>query len=221
MKGIEKNTFIFLKNLEKNNNRDWFNENKNDFEIAKANVLEFVENLLVEMNSFDNSMSKVDAKKSLFRIYRDTRFSKDKRPYKTNFGASINGIGKKDGGAGYYLHISSGECFIAGGVYMPETATLKNIRKEISVFSNDFKAIIDDKNFKKYFKNLSEDSKLQKIPQGFDKEDPMAEFLKLKNFVVFYPIKDEDLTEKDSIKNLSKVYKAMKPLIDFLNRSLE
>lgn len=213
-------TISFLKLLAKNNNRDWFNENKNLYTEAQSNVLNFLEDLISEMGNFDENLLKIDAKKSMFRIYRDTRFSKDKIPYKTNFGASL-GMGKGSQKGGYYFHLEPTKSFLAGGLYMPDSPILKNVRKEISLYGEEFLAIINDKNFKKHFSGLSEDDKLKKIPQGFEKEDPMGEYLKLKSFIVVYNLKDEEVFDKKAATNLSKIFEAMKPLTDFLNRALE
>ena len=215
---IDKETFKFLKDLKKNNNRDWFNENKARYVAANQNVLDFVSELLEKMSAFDENLGKLDPKKTLFRIYRDTRFAKDKTPYKTNFGASINGIGKKDGGAGYYLHISPGECFLAAGVYMCEPKQLKKIRQEISVNAEEFNGIIGHKDFKKFeFSN----EKLSRVPQGFEKDDPMAEFLKMKHMVVSVNIKDEELMKADAVKSCAKEFEKMADFVDFLNASIE
>lgn len=216
MTTLSPEVFGFLKKLNKNNNREWFTENKNLYTESQQNVIAFLEDLLKEMAEFDEELAKIDAKKSLFRIYRDTRFSKDKIPYKTNFGASL-GMGKGSQKGGYYLHLEPGKSFIAGGIYMPESAVLKELRKEISLYGNEFLAILNHKEFKKHFPELDQDDKLKKIPQGFEKEDPMAEFLKLKNFIVVYYLKDEEILNKDAAKNLAKVFRLMKPLNDFLN----
>jgi len=213
---ISPKTLDFLKKLHKNNNREWFTENKHLYTESQQNVIAFLEDLLKKMSEFDEELAKIDAKKSLFRIYRDTRFSKDKIPYKTNFGASL-GMGKGSQKGGYYLHLEPGKSFIAGGIYMPEPAVLKELRKEISLYGNEFLAILNNKEFKKHFPELDQDDKLKKIPQGFEKEDPMAEFLKLKNFIVVYYLKDEEILNKDAAKNLTKIFKLMKPLNDFLN----
>ena len=213
---MKSSTFNFLKNLSKNNNRDWFNDNKALYTDAQQDVVALITDLIEEMSSFDEEIAKLDAKKSLFRIYRDTRFSKDKSPYKTNFGASL-GMGKGSQKAGYYLHIEPGKSFLAGGVYQPESAVLKEIRKEISAFGDEFLEVLNHKDFKKYFGELDQADQLQKVPQGFEKDDKMAEFLKLKNFIVVYHIKDEELLSTTAAKDFAKIYKAMKPLNDFLD----
>jgi uncharacterized protein (TIGR02453 family) len=158
------------------------------------------------MAVFDEEIGKADAKKSLFRIYRDTRFSKDKSPYKTNFGASL-GMGKGSQKAGYYLHIEPGKSFLAGGIYMPESSVLKEIRKEISAFGEEFLAIVEKDEFRNYFRGLSVEDKLKKVPQGFEKDDKMAEFLKLKHYIVTHPVSDEQLLNENAAKNLRKFIK--------------
>ncbi len=213
---MKSSTFNFLKNLSKNNNRDWFTENKSLYTEAQQDVVSLVEGLIEEISAFDEEIAKLDAKKSLFRIYRDTRFSKDKSPYKTNFGASL-GMGKGSQKAGYYLHIEPGKSFLAGGVYQPESALLKAIRNEISAYGEEFLEILNHKDFKKYFGALDQGNILQKVPQGFEKDDKMADFLKLKNFIVIYNIKDEELLSPTAAKDFAKIYKAMKPLNDFLD----
>lgn len=217
---ISKETLNFLSDLQLNNNRDWFTENKELYTNAQQNMISFIENLMAEMGSFDEDILKTDAKKTLFRIYRDVRFSKDKSPYKTNMGASL-GMGKGSQKAGYYLHVEPGKSFLASGIYMPESSALKTIRKEISLYAEDFLKIVNDKNFKKLFKELDQEDQLKKIPQGFEKDDPMAEFLKLKNFIIVYALKDEDLTKKDAAKKFADIFETAKPLNDFLNRALE
>lgn len=213
---MQSSTLQFLRTLEKNNNREWFNENKTTYQEAQQDVISFVEKLIEEMVVFDEEIGKADAKKSLFRIYRDTRFSKDKSPYKTNFGASL-GMGKGSQKAGYYLHIEPGKSFLAGGIYMPESSVLKEIRKEISAFGEEFLAIVEKDEFRNYFRGLSVEDKLKKVPQGFEKDDKMAEFLKLKHYIVTHPVSDEQLLNENAAKEFAKIYKAMKPLNDFLN----
>ena len=214
---MKPSTLQFLKTLQKNNNRDWFNENKSIYIEAKDDVLLFVENLIEEIAKFDEEILKIDPKKALFRIYRDTRFSKDKTPYKTHFGVSL-GMGKGKKISGYYLHIEPGKSFLAGGVYQPESSALKEIRKEISLNGKEFLAILEQKNFRNNFRGLSVESKLQRVPNGFEKDDPMAEFLKLKNFIVSHPISDEQVVDKNAAKNFAKILQSIKPLNDFLEK---
>jgi len=203
----------FLKELKKNNNREWFEENKKQYNDAREEVISLVEELIGEVARFDEEIGKTEAKKTLFRIYRDTRFSHNKEPYKTNFGANL---GKNK--AGYYLHIEPGKSFLAGGIYMLEPDKLKELRQEISYNAAAFQKIIDDANFRRYFGGLSEtDGKLSRVPAGFEKDDPMAEYLKLKHFVAIRPVPDEELLEKDAARKFAEIYRSLKPLNDFLN----
>ena len=217
---MQSSTLQFLRNLEKNNSREWFNDNKTLYQEAQQDVISFVEKLIEEMADFDEEMGKLEAKKSVFRIYRDTRFSKDKTPYKTNFGAGL-GMGKGNKISGYYLHIEPGKSFLAGGVYKPEPSVLKTIRQEISAFGDEFKAILEQDEFRNYFRGLSVEDKLKKVPQGFEKDDKMAEYLKLKHFIVTHPISDEQLLSENAVKEFTKIFKAMKPLNDFLQTPFE
>lgn len=216
---LSPDVFSFLKKLTRNNTREWFNDHKDLYIQSRENIIEFLEDLVMEMALFDEEQAKTDVKKSLFRIYRDTRFSKDKSPYKTNFGASM-GMGKGNQKAGYYLHIEPGKSFLAGGIYMPDAGVLKLIRKEISLYSDEFLTNLNNPDFKKHFPELDQESKLVKVPQGFEKDDPMADFLKLKNFIVVYTLKDQELLDKEAVKNLAAIYEIMKPFNDFLNAAV-
>lgn len=216
---ISSKVFDFLKLIDKNNNREWFNDNKNLFLEAQSDFQNFTEELISEMGKFDETILKLDAKKSLLRIYRDTRFSKDKTPYKNYFGASI-GMGKINTKAGFYLHVQPGKSFLGSGIYLPDSPVLKEIRKEISLFKDDFLKAIDDKDFKKYYGELDQEHKLKNVPQGFEKEDPMGEYLKLKSFIGVHNITNKDLSDKNAVKNISKIFEVAKPLNDFLDTSI-
>lgn len=217
---MKSSTIQFLKTLVKNNNRDWFTENKETYLEAQQETIAFVEELIHEIAKFDEEVLKIDAKKSLFRIYRDTRFSPDKTPYKTNFGASL-GMAKGKKLSGYYLHIEPGKSFLAGGVYQPESSVLKTLRQEISANGKEFLQILEQQDFRNNFRGLSVESKLQRVPAGFEKDNPLVEYLKMKQFVVSHPVSDAQLLHKDTAKNFAEIYKSLKPLNDFLNQALD
>lgn len=219
MAQIKKETLTFLSKLKKNNDRDWFNANKQLYVDAHANIVEFVADLINKIAVFDKTVVGLEPKKCVFRIYRDTRFSKDKTPYKVNLGANITGIDKR-GKSGYYLHIQPGDCFLAGGVYMPEPERLKLIREDISMEGEKFLKIISDKTFKKNFKELSGD-KLKTVPKGFDKEDPMLKYLQLKNLVMYHEVKDEVALSAKFAAYCANIFKSMMPMNEFLNASIE
>lgn len=212
---IEPSTLTFLNTLARNNNREWFNENKSIYLDAKEDVDLFIENLIQEVSEFDEDILKIDPKKAVFRIYRDVRFSKNKTPYKKHFGASL-GMKKGKKTSGYYLHIEPGQSFLAGGVYQPEPSDLKMIRNEIAASGRELLEILENENFRNNFRGLSIENKLHRVPAGFEKDHPMAEYLKLKSFIVTHPVSDEQLLDKNAAKNFATIFKSIKPLNDFL-----
>ena len=147
----------FLGELRKNNNREWFQANRKWYEQCRSEFEFFVTLLINEIGKFDRSIGALKASDCLFRIYRDIRFSPDKTPYKTNFGAYIAKGGRKSEFAGYYFHIEPGNCMLAGGIYMPSKEILKAIREEIYHNTEDFLAIIHNKDFQKVFLEISGD----------------------------------------------------------------
>ncbi|MFZ7105791.1 MAG: DUF2461 domain-containing protein [Bacteroidota bacterium] len=221
MTTIQPKTFAFLKALKKNNNRDWFNDHKSEYENAKDNVLGFIQELVVAFSTFDSSLRGLEAKDCLFRIYRDTRFSKDKTPYKTNLGASINAGGKKSMGPGYYVHLEPGGSFIAGGIWMPPADEVKKIRQEIDYNGKDLKKVLTKPSFKKAFGGLSREHALKTAPKGYPKDHPDIELLKLNSFIVWKNVSDKDILGPKSIKSLTTLGKEMKPLMDFLKTALD
>ena len=221
MAQINKETLDFLAKLKKNNNRDWFNANKDKYIAAHENVTAFVAEVISKISAFDKSVAHLDPKKSVFRIYRDVRFSKNKDPYKTNFGASMAGGGKGlTSKAGYYLHIETGGAFLAGGVYMPEPERLKLVREDISMEGKKFLKIINDKTFQKNFKGLSKEDKLKTVPKGFDKEDPMIKYLQYKSFIAYHEVNDKMLLSPKYASYCADIFKSMVPFNNFLNASL-
>lgn len=216
---LQKSTLDFLKVLKKNNNRDWFEKNRTKYEAARVDFASFINNLITELGKQDSSLKGETAKDSIFRIYRDVRFSKNKDPYKTNFGAVVCKGGRKSDRACFYIQVEPGNSFIAGGKWMPQGDQLKDIRQEIFYRTKDFKKILNEKSFKKYFGKLS-DLKLKLPPKGFDKSFTDIELLKYTSFIVETPLKDSDLLSKNIYKKCSEVFKGMKPLLDFLNEAV-
>ncbi|HEX5169927.1 MAG TPA: DUF2461 domain-containing protein, partial [Cyclobacteriaceae bacterium] len=178
-------TIAFLKSLSKNNNREWFEKNKPKFLVAKEEFEHFVTALVNEITKFDGSLMGLDPKKFIFRIYRDVRFSKDKRPYKTNFGAGISSNGKGLGRPGYYLHVEpGGKSFVAGGLYMPEPEILGKVRQEIDYSGDELRKIMSNKKFKNLYRDFWDEDKLKTMPKGYPKDHRCIEWLKLKSFIV-------------------------------------
>lgn len=219
---IQPSTLEFLKKLKKNNNRDWFEKNKEAYKAAQADVEQTVNGIITGIRSFDKRIeSTLDAKKCLFRIYRDTRFSKDKTPYKTNLGASINPGGRMAAVPGYYLHIEPGGCFLAGGMYMPPAPELAKIRQEIDYNLDEFQKLLKAKDFKKYFNGLDEIEKLKTAPKGYAKDHPALGLLQHKHFIVSAYLKDAELSSKGFVKQATAIFKAMHPLSLFLQRAID
>ncbi len=217
---IQVATIKFLKELKRNNNRPWFEEHRKQYENAKTDFLALVEKLVPGIATFDKPIGNLEAKNCLFRINRDVRFSKNKDPYKNNLAAYFNKDGKKGLGAGYYLHIEPGKSFVAGGIWVPEPAVLAGIRQEIDYSFKEWKNIIAAKSFKKNFAEGIKGETLTRPPKGYDENNPAIEFIKMKSFIVSRSYTDSDLINKNCIKELTKTFNSMKPLIDFINTSL-
>ncbi|HXH18685.1 MAG TPA: DUF2461 domain-containing protein [Chitinophagales bacterium] len=218
---IQPSTLAFLRQLSRNNNREWFNANKHLYEAAKADFEKFVDELITAIGKFDKSVQGLQAKDCVFRIYRDVRFSKNKEPYKKNFGAYITSGGKKSMKPGYYIHVQpGGESFLAGGAYMPPPSVLSAIRQEIDYNQKEFERIIKSKSFVKYFKKL-DGSRVKTAPKGYPKDHPSLELLKHKDFLAVHHLADSTLHSKNAIIRIAQAFRAMKPFNDFLARGYE
>lgn len=211
----------FLKQLSKNNNKEWFDVHRKTYENSKAEFESVVKLVIEKCREFDNQLAGLEAKKCLFRINKDVRFSKDKSPYKLNMGASINPGGKKSMIPGYYIHIEPGNSYLAGGCYMPMPEVLAAIRQEIDYNSAELKKILSAKDFKTYFKELSQEDKLKTAPKGYEKTHPEIALLQLKHFIAIHPLKDEEVLHKNFPAFAAKVFKAMYPLNLFLRKCME
>ncbi len=219
---IQKSTLEFLKEIQVNNNKAWFDSNKPVYSTAREAFIESVAGIITAMKTFEPDLGHLTAKECIFRINRDVRFSKDKRPYKNNMSAYFNRGGKKGEGAGYYVHIEPGNSFAAAGVWMPEAANLSKIRQEIDYNFDEWKKIVGGKTFKTTFSNgVDVSDKLVRPPKGYDETNPAIEFLKLKSFVIRKPFSDKELQDKSFTTELIKTFKAAKPMLDFINRSLD
>lgn len=218
---IQNSTLTFLKELVENNNREWFQANKDRYDVARENAIEFTGKLLKLLHKVDPGIDdSLDPKKCVMRIYRDIRFSKNKTPYKNNFGISVPSKSLKSGGAEYYLQISPDTSFIAGGYWMPETAQLKKIRQEIDYNANDLKKIIDDTEFISLFGEFRKQDQLKNIPKNYSADNENIALLKLKSFVAVHYLKDQELTTKNSIKTVAALCDKIYPMNVFLNNAL-
>lgn len=219
---LSKNTIQFLEDLKANNNREWFLANKKRYEEYKKDYHQLISAFLEVMKPKDASLELLEIKNCTFRINRDIRFSKDKSPYKTHMGIWMNTNSSGINAPGYYIHIEKGKSFVAGGLYSPEAADLKKIRKEIAFFYEDLEEIVTNSTFKKYFNGLdrNETNTLKNAPKDFEKDHPAIEFLKLKSFTVSSKIDDAALFDKNFVASTAEKLLLLKPLIDFLNRGL-
>jgi uncharacterized protein (TIGR02453 family) len=221
---IQAQTVQFLSALKENNNKPWFDTNRKTYETAKKNFAEVVQELIKSIGKFDKDIeeTQLEAKNCTFRINRDVRFSKNKDPYKTNFGASFNKGGKKANSAGYYLHIDSNQCFMAGGIWMPEPEYLRKIRVEIDYNFDEFKNILKADAFKNTFTNgLDRESSTVRPPKGYDETNPAIELIKLKSFTASSVIDSKEILKPNFTDTVLAGFKAMQPYIAFLNRAIE
>lgn len=215
--GIDKETFRFLKDLRKNNEREWFHANKARYKSAEADVKAFTDTLISKLSQeVDESLLGVQAKDCTFRIYRDVRFSKNKLPYKTGMGAYITSGGRKAMLAGYYLHVEPGSCMLAGGAHMPPPDWMKAIRSELAYNGDEFRKIIEATRFKKCFGELQGD-RLKTSPKDYDKDHPEIELLRMKGWTAMHTISDKDMMSAGMFDKAVDICSALKPLNDFLN----
>ena len=221
MQTISNSTFDFLNDLKENNNRDWFQANKKRYEAAKNEFDLFIAALILEISQFDKSIAHLSAKDCVFRIYRDVRFSKDKSPYKTHFGAYLSTAPKKSEihlRAGYYLHIEPGASMLGGGAYMPQGEWLHSIRHEIAYNADELRGILNSAEYKKYYNGL-EGEKLKKAPRDYPVDHPEIELLKLKSFTSTVMLSNAEVKSDKFIKHASDAFRALYPLNEFMNRA--
>ncbi|HNP24585.1 MAG TPA: DUF2461 domain-containing protein [Panacibacter sp.] len=213
----------FLKDLRKNNNKEWFEKNRKQYEAAKEDFAQLVQTLIDRFANKDEEIAQLKAKDCTFRINRDVRFSKDKSPYKTNMGASINKGGKKTMTAGYYFHFEPGNSFVGGGLYAPMPEDLKKVRQEIDYSFDEFKEVIGSKKFKAIYGDLnrSNEYSLSRPPKGYEQDNPAIEYLKLKSFVAMTTVSDAELTGKELVKKITDAFEALMPMVKFMHRALE
>ncbi len=217
---LSKNLLEFLSDLKENNYKEWFHENKPIYQKLKKEFEQFVAHVIAETSQFDNSVQNLEPKHCVFRINRDVRFSKDKSPYKTNFGAYIVPGGKKSGNAGYYIHIEPEGCFLAGGVYAPPADRLKALRTEIYENTEDFKKILADSTFKKLYSNLYDKDMLKTAPKGFPKDFEDIDLLKYKHYIASRNVDDNIVVSDNFVDEVRNTFKAAYPLNKFINEGI-
>lgn len=215
-----KNINVFLGKLAKNNSREWMEENKPEYQKTRKIFEGLIQELITGIASFDEGIAGLQAKNSVFRLHRDTRFSNDKSPYKLNYGASMTKGGRKSPYGSYYIHIKPGDNFIGGGMYMPEAEELKKIRQEIDYNADELLAIINDPGFKVVYGELRGDQ-LKTAPKGFPKDHEHIGLLRHKGFYFMQQFPDSDLEKPDFVQQAVAKYQLIFPFINFLNTAID
>jgi uncharacterized protein (TIGR02453 family) len=217
---LKKETLDFLKKLSENNNREWFALNKYLYEEAKADLFPFIAQLIKEFSAIDPQYaSDTEPKKALMRIYRDVRFSKNKDPYKKNYGIAFDVKGYGPHTPSYYLHLQPGECFFGVGFWQPEANVVKMIREEIDYNTTEFLNVIEADGFKNTFR-LSQEDKLKKAPKGYEITHPQIELLKLKSFIAIYPIAEDEFFKPSIVNKLKTAFENIQPFVLFLRKAV-
>jgi uncharacterized protein (TIGR02453 family) len=221
---ITESTLDFLKALKSNNSRDWFEAHRSDYQAAYADFFDTVAQFVQSISRFDPAIAeaRLDPKSCIMRIYRDIRFSKDKTPYKTGFFAFVSEGGRKGPLAGYYLHLEPGESFAGGGLYMPEPPVLEKTRKAIDARYPEWRSIVTSRELLDRFPDGVHPSGVTKRPpKGYDDSNPAIEYLKFKGYYTQLFFGDLEVMAPDFVDQLTEACLAVKPMIDFLNDTLQ
>lgn len=212
--------FQFLKNLATNNNREWFQEHKDEYLKAQKEFEELLTAIIARISLFDESIVGIQAKDCTYRIYRDTRFSSDKTPYKIHLGGYINARGKKSEHCGYYVHIEPDNCMLAGGSWCLESKVLKAVRQSIYDNIDEYREIVEDPAFKQYFPVIGENH-LKTAPKGFPKDFEYIDYLKCKDYTCAYMVPDAFFLAPDLLDKVEGVFKQLKRFADFTNFTID
>nr|WP_294862296.1 DUF2461 domain-containing protein [uncultured Fluviicola sp.] len=214
---IQQSTLEFLSSLKVNNDRDWFQTNKAVYEKAHQNTISFADSLLNKMRIHD-SIETQSGKASLFRIYADTRFSKDKAPYKTHFGIRFSRATAQLRG-GYYFHLEPGNSFMAGGFFSPNPDDLKRIREDIAFNYEEWNEILTQPELVDIFGKLRGEG-VKTAPKGFDKDHPAIELLRKKQFILRHDFTDKEVLQADFPEKLNQTFQALRPFLDYMSEVL-
>ena len=213
MQVIPRNTISFLKQLKLNNNRDWFNENKEQFKSIQTDIKIFAQEVNDSLNVSDDI-----EKLKIFRIYRDLRFSKDKTPFKKNIGMAFHRA-KPELRGGYYLEISADESFIAVGFWNPNKDDLHRIRKEIEIDGQEFKSIINHKKIKDIWGEI-QGEEVKTSPKGFDRDHEHIDMIKKKQFIFIKKLKEKDILDENFQNELLSCFISIRPFFDYMSEIL-
>ena len=214
---IPQSSLDFLLQLKQNNNKPWFDENKPKYLIELDHIQNFADALLKELSKTD-VLETTSGKKSVYRIYRDIRFSKDKTPFKTFWGGSYTRATSARRG-GYYFHIEKGNTFLAGGFWGPNAADLKRIRSEFAHDYESFREILNSKTFKNTFGTL-QGEQLKTTPKGFDADHPAIDLLRFKQFLIIKRFTDDEVLSQQFLQQALETFKNMRPFFDYMSEVL-
>ncbi len=214
---IKKDSLDFLTDLSKNNNREWFNNRKERYIEARDNIIAFADALLAELNKHDQ-IETPSGKKSVYRIYKDVRFAKDKTPYNTHWSASFKRATKKLRG-GYYFRIEPGNSGLVGGFWGPDANDMKRIRQDIDANPKAWQDLLGDKTLIETFGSLYGEQ-LGSAPRGYAKDHPAIHLLRYKQFMLRHLFTDEDVLSPDFLLKMNDVFKKMRPFLDFMSEVL-
>lgn len=214
---INKDSLNFLKDLGQNNNRDWFNTHKDRYLEAHGNIAAFADALIAEMNKHDH-LETVSGKKSMFRIYKDVRFSKEKTPYNKHWSASFKRATKKLRG-GYYLRIEPGNSRVVGGFFGPVPDDMKRIREDIDLNYHDWQKLLAEPALVKAFGKLAGEQVLS-APRGYQKDHPAIDLLRHKQFLLRHTFTDKEVLDPDFLNIVNDLYKQMRPFFDYMSEVL-
>lgn len=215
-----KKVLEFLTDLSQNNNKDWFHANRSRYEESRDTMLFVTEILINEVRKFDSEIPVMAPKDCMFRIFRDVRFSNDKRPYKTNFGIFIAKGGRKSMHAGYYLHIEPGSSFVGGGIYMPPAEPLKAIRNYLASYGDEFLELINNKDFQSTYPEMH-DHRLKTAPKGFPKDHPYIDLLRYQSVVFSTDLKNKLITSDKFIEFVVNAFQTLQPVNEVINHVLD
>ncbi len=214
---LKASTFHFLSDLKKYNNRDWFTEHKARYQDAHQNVVDFMDALLIEMKKVDH-IENESGKKSMFRIYRDVRFSKDKSPYKTALSGSLTRATKWLRG-GYYVHIEPGNVFLGVGFWNPNSADLKTIRDELALDATPLRTILNDTDFRSTWGKMRGDQ-VKTAPKGFAKDHPNIDLIRFKAYTFIRTFSDEEAQSDDFLFHVVSSFLAVRPFLNYMSEVL-
>ena len=216
------NILPFLDALRLNNNKPWFDQNRNWYKAAQADFVQLVADMIEILSDTEPKFAGLTAKDCIYRIFRDLRFSPDKTPYKTHFSANIAPGGKNSPKCGFYIQFEPHNLSMCGGgLWIEDKNILKAVRNELCIVPEDLLEIIESKEFKRYFGGLWDYQKLKKVPTGYDINPAHAELLKYKHFIVTNTITDEQLARPDLYEHIANAHRTLYPMCRLLDDIIE